>query len=170
MKYDVFISYSRRDLPIVQVVCELLRENGITYWYDSKEVLPGDVFFSSIVTAIKNSRITLFISSSNSNSSKYVSKEVAVAFNEGKYIIPYRIDMSPFNDNLKLVFSNINYIDAYPFEREKAKALVKSIGAILKHNVSINSEERDREIIDISQWDEPKSSIAKFFYDIFKDR
>lgn len=170
MEYDVFISYSRKDLPIVQVVCELLSDSGITYWYDCNEVPPGDTFFSTIVTAIRNSRLTLFISSANSNKSLYVSKEVAVAFNEGKYIIPYRIDMSPFNDRLELVFSDVNWIDAYPFEREKARDLVKSIGTILKHNVSTRSNDREREIIDMSQWDEPKSKFARFFYNLFKDR
>ena len=89
-KYDVFISYSRKDYAVVQKICELLKVNGISYWLDKKDINAGGEFLGDIVDAIKNCKITLFVSSANSNTSIYTAKEIALAFNEGKYIIPYK--------------------------------------------------------------------------------
>lgn len=171
MKYDVFISYSRKDTRVVQIICKLFAENGITFWYDNNEIPPGDEFYSTIVDAIKDSRITLFVSSTNSNHSVYTAKEVAVAFNEGKYIIPYKIDASSFNKKLELVFSDINWIDAFPFEYSKAVKLVESIKVLLgKPQEQSNFEREEREIIDISTLEEPQSWIGKILFNLFKER
>lgn len=62
MKYDVFISYSRRDIDVIKVICKLFIENGISFWYDNNEITAGEEFYVTIVEAIKDSRITLFIS------------------------------------------------------------------------------------------------------------
>lgn len=63
MKHDVFISYSRKDRPVVDEICELLNENGISFWRDVREIDPGSKFMGDIVDAIKGCKITLFISS-----------------------------------------------------------------------------------------------------------
>lgn len=108
MEHDVFISYSRKDRYIVDEICDLLNENQISFWRDVREIDPGSNFMGDIVDAIKGCKITLFISSSNSNQSPYTAKEVALAFNEGKHIIPYKIDNSSFSKNMELLFSDIN--------------------------------------------------------------
>ena len=90
-KYDVFISYSRRDTTIVQKICSIFKANNISYWLDKKDINAGGIFLADIVEAIKGCKITLFVSSVYSNNSMYTAKEVAMAFNEGKYIIPYKI-------------------------------------------------------------------------------
>lgn len=41
MTHDVFISYSRKDRPVVDEICELLNENGISFWRDVREIDPG---------------------------------------------------------------------------------------------------------------------------------
>ena len=89
-KYDVFISYSRKDKIIVSEITRLLDASSITYWVDTEKIHMGGEFMADIVDAIENSTITLFISSYDSNNSIYTAKEVALAFNAGKYIIPYK--------------------------------------------------------------------------------
>lgn len=171
MKYDVFISYSRKDINVVRTICELFKESGISFWYDKNEITVGEEFYATIVEAIKNSRITLFVSSSNSNKSIFTAKEVAVAFNEGKHIIPYKIDNSSFNEKLELVFSDINWVEAYPFEYSKAVNLVNGIRRLLDKPESYAEKKiSPHEIVDISEWEEPQSKIAKFIYNIFKDK
>ena len=64
MKYDVFISYSRKDQVVVDEIRQLLDSNAITYWLDTEKVHMGSEFMADIVDAIENSTITLFISSS----------------------------------------------------------------------------------------------------------
>lgn len=171
MKYDVFISYSRKDKQVVQIISNLLVENGISFWCDSSKIPPGDEFYSTIVEAIKESRITLFVSSSNSNKSIFTTKEVAVAFNEGKCIIPYKIDASSFNKKLELVFSDLNWIEAYPFEYSKAVKLVEDIKRILNKNTQdVVQKKVNHEIIDVASWEEPQSRFLKFLHKIFSDK
>ena len=114
MDYDVFISHSRKDAAIVSQICSLLKENGISYWLDKANINAGNEFMGDIVQAIKGCKITLFISSANSNSSMYTAKEVAMAFNEGKYIIPYKIDTSSFNKNW-IVLKQFHLMKAKPW-------------------------------------------------------
>lgn len=127
MKYDVFISYSRKDYTVVQKICEMFKASNISYWLDKKDINAGGEFLGDIVDAIKNSKITLFISSASSNTSIYTAKEIALAFNEGKYIIPYKIDGSAFNKKLEFVLCDLNWVEAIPFDEEKALSLVANI-------------------------------------------
>lgn len=171
MKYDIFISHSRKDQAVVDEIRQLLDANSITYWLDTEKVHMGSEFMADIVDAIENSTITLFISSSNSNNSIYTAKEVALAFNAGKYIIPYKIDNSPFSKKLQFVMTDLNCIDATPYSTQKAKALVADIKALLsgeRKEEVVNIEER--EYIDVLQWNEPQNKILRFIKRIFEDK
>ena len=44
MKYDVFISYSRKDQVVVDEIRQLLDSNAITYWLDTEKVHMGSEF------------------------------------------------------------------------------------------------------------------------------
>jgi hypothetical protein len=170
MKHDVFISYSRKDKAIVDEICELLEDSNISYWRDTHEINPGNAFMSDIVDAIKACKITLFISSCNSNHSPYTAKEVALAFNEGKHIIPYKIDDSSFCRNLELLFSDINFTEAIPYSRQKAICLVADIRSLLTGQQIVNQKVSERQYIDVSSWDEPSNKVLKFIKQIFKDK
>ena len=171
MDYDVFISYSRKDAAIVSQICSLLKENGISYWLDKANINAGSEFMGDIVQAIKSCKITLFISSANSNSSMYTAKEVAMAFNEGKYIIPYKIDTSSFNKNLELVLCDLNWVEAIPFDEGKALELVSDIKSLLmgerKQEIA---KATNREYIKVDEWDEYNNRFLRFIHNIFKDK
>lgn len=171
MKYDVFISYSRKDQVVVDEIRQLLDSNAITYWLDTEKVHMGSEFMADIVDAIENSTITLFISSSDSNNSIYTAKEVALAFNAGKYIIPYKIDNSSFSKKLQFVMTDLNCIDATPYSTQKAKALVADIKSLLygERNEEVKNIEK-REYIDVLQWNEPQNKILRFIKRIFEDK
>ena len=72
-KYDVFISYSRKDyvdekknvIPgnVVSKIKEALTQAGISYWFDEEGIYSGDEFAGVLTKAIRNSQIFLFISS-----------------------------------------------------------------------------------------------------------
>lgn len=171
MEYDVFISYSRKDESVVNEICELLAENSISYWVDKQKIHMGSEFMGDIVDAIKASKITLFVSSEDSNKSLYTAKEVALAFNAGKYIIPYKIDNSSFSKNLQFVMTDLNCIDAIPYSIQKAKVLVADIKALLygeRKEEVVNIEAR--EYIDVLQWDKPQNKILQFIKRIFEDK
>ena len=72
-KYDVFISYSRRDyvdesynvIPgnAIAEIQNVFDENGITYWFDKDGIYSGQEFIEIITGAIAESKMLIFISS-----------------------------------------------------------------------------------------------------------
>ena len=109
-KYDVFISYSRKDTDVAEKICSALDKYDISYFIDRKGLSGGMEFPSIIAEAILNSKIMLFLGSENSYKSKFTNSEVTFAFNEKPIgsIIPYVIDGSKLPAALKFTFSNIN--------------------------------------------------------------
>lgn len=171
MRYDVFISYSSKDKEIVNEIKKMMEDNSISYWLDTEKVHIGGEFMADIVDAIENSKITLFISSANSNNSIYTAKEVALAFNAGKYIIPFKIDNSSFNKNLQFVLTDLNCISAVPPSRQKLMNLIADIKSLLYGARKMETENiEEREYIDILKWDEPQNKFLRFVKSLFEDK
>ena len=96
-KYDVFISYSRRDyvdesynvIPgnAIAEIQNVFDENGITYWFDKDGIYSGQEFIEIITGAIAESKILIFISSKHSNESMWTAGEIFEALDGEKAII-----------------------------------------------------------------------------------
>ena len=137
--YDVFISYSRKDyvddegnpLPdsMLSKIKNTLKANDISYWFDEEGIYSGDEFASVITRAIRISRVFLFISSVNSNQSKWTSNEISTALELNKIIIPLRLDNSPYNDSIMMKIVSFDYIEC----RDEEKAMKKLLRAVNHH-------------------------------------
>ena len=108
MKYDVFISYSRKDMAVADEVAKAFDAAGISYFIDRQEMGGGLDSSKVLATAIKESTVFFFLASKNSYESKYTRNEVVYAFNkkENPQIIPYIIDGSTLPDELELTLSS----------------------------------------------------------------
>ena len=122
MKYDVFISYSRRDLDIVRAFYERLSAEGFRVWIDMKGLYSGDQFKREITKAIIASRVLVFFSSEQSNRSTWTASEIGVAREFKIPILPVRIDNSPYSEEVLLDLVNLNYTD-YTVESERPRRL-----------------------------------------------
>lgn len=120
MKYDVFISYSRKDSDIANRICKAFDEVGITYFIDRQGINGGLEFPKVLAEAIIDSRIFLYLASENSYESKFTQAEITYAFNKKAKdcILPYIIDGSAMPSSLEFVFSAINWrnIENHPIE------------------------------------------------------
>ncbi len=120
MKYDVFISYSRKDTAIADRICSAFDKAGITYFIDRQGIGGGFEFPVVLAEAIIESQVILFLASKNSYESKFTNAELTFAFNEKpkNSILPYVIDGSTMPPALRFVFSSINWrtIDSHPIE------------------------------------------------------
>ena len=110
MEYDIFISYSRKDSAVVQSVVDRLKENGYSCWMDVNGIESGDAFKRVLVQAIKKSKTVLFFSSADSNSSEWTVKEINIAVQLKKPIIPIRLDSAPYDDSIMFDLSGLDYI------------------------------------------------------------
>ncbi|MBR2168444.1 MAG: TIR domain-containing protein [Paludibacteraceae bacterium] len=141
-KYDVFISYSRRDyvdenknvIPnnVVSQIKEVLSKEGISFWFDEEGIYSGQDFTEKIVSNIEKSKVFLFLSTKSANTSKWTCKEIAVADELGKHIIPVRIDKTPYNNKVLFRIADLNFVEYYVNPDEGNKEMVQAIKTYLE--------------------------------------
>lgn len=151
-KYDVFISYSRRDyvdesynvIPgnAIAEIQNVFDENGITYWFDKDGIYSGQEFFEIITGAIAESKMLIFISSKHSNESMWTAGEIFEALDGEKAIIPVKIDNSQYNKKFKLLIRPLDYID---YQENPQNALKDLLRAINKVKEDIAQKQREEE-------------------------
>lgn len=134
MEYDIFVSYSRKDSSVVQSVVERLKAEGYSCWMDVSGIESGDAFKQVIVDAIKKSRVVLFFSSAKANESKYTVKEINVAVELCKIIIPVKLDDTPYADSIMFDLSGLDFV-AYSGDEDIAR-LRKTLKARLRQKES----------------------------------
>lgn len=116
--YDIFISYSRKNQKIVDTFVSRLQEEGFSIWIDRKGIESGDAFKSVIVKAISESNVVLFFSSEASNQSKWTAKEIGLATEFSKPIIPIKLDSAKYGSEVMFDLVNLDFIDyTDPFKR-----------------------------------------------------
>ena len=151
-KYDVFISYSRRDyvdesynvIPgnAIAEIQNVFDENGITYWFDKDGIYSGQEFIEIITGAIAESKMLIFISSKHSNESIWTAGEIFEALDGEKAIIPVKIDNSQYNKKFKLLIRPLDYID---YQENPQNALKDLLRAINKVKEDIAQKQREEE-------------------------
>jgi len=109
MAFKVFISYSTKDLEIVNKVRDILLDSQIEVYIAEYSANPGDVLSSKIHQAIETCDIFILLWSRNSKNSEWVPQEIGIAKGLGKIILPVVL-----NHNLKLpgFISDLKYLDA----------------------------------------------------------
>ena len=79
-KYDVFVTYSRKDFPWVdRELLRLLRENQVKYCVDHKDFELGKAVVENITDSVYQSRKVLAVWSGSYASSKYCKQELDYA-------------------------------------------------------------------------------------------
>lgn len=151
-KYDVFISYSRRDyvdenynvIPgnAIAEIQNVFDENGITYWFDKDGIYSGQEFIEIITGAIAESKMLIFISSKHSNESIWTADEIFEALDGEKAIIPVKIDNCQYNKKFKLLIRPLDYID---YQENPQNALKDLLRAINKVKEDIAQKQREEE-------------------------
>ena len=115
MKYDIFISYSRKDFEEVNRFVGMLKERipSLTCWFDITGIESGDEFEDKIITAIDNSAYVLFALSDHSIQSQWTKDEVMYAknSNSNKKVIPLLLKGAQLKGWFLFKFGRIDCID-----------------------------------------------------------
>jgi hypothetical protein len=122
MKYDVFISYSRKDFDEVSALIETIRAEipALSMWFDITGIESGDEFEEKIISAIDNSSYVLFALSDNALESQWTKDEVIYAKNTGKKIIPILLNGASLKGWFLFKFGRVDCIDfSNPLQKEK---------------------------------------------------
>ena len=127
-KYDIFISYCHEDASDIKKITNLFDQNGIKYWIDSKSIPLGVKYQEAIVYGIESSDIFLFVYSIKSNDSADQIRELGIASQVNKPIIPFMLDDSEWKPELRYMARSNQGIEVWKEGMDFAlKVLVNGI-------------------------------------------
>ena len=144
---QVFISYAKKDYiaedggavqgNFVDKVIEAFNREGITYWLDREQLEGGDTYAARISRNIKGCDVFLFLSTEAANASEWTRREIGMAIDYGKRIIPVRLDNSRYDDAVSLYLSSVQYIDW--MEMGQKAALERIVGLVKHPHIDIST-------------------------------
>ena len=113
MSAEVFVSYSSLDRDRVMPVVESLRGNGISVWVDEGNIHAADLWSEQIVQAIADCRVMVVMLSQNSTDSHNVVKEVMLASEQKKALLPVYLEPADIPANLQYQLAGIQHLELY---------------------------------------------------------
>jgi WD40 repeat protein len=115
----LFVSHVTEDRAAALEIVDELERRGIGCWIAPRDVHPGRPFDDQIADAIDASRAMLLVFSEHCNESEYIRREVTVAGESHKVIIPFRIEDVQPRRGLRVRLSDLHWIDGF-VSRERA--------------------------------------------------
>jgi SAM-dependent methyltransferase/PAS domain-containing protein len=110
----LFISHASEDREVAEEIVADLERRGIDCWIAPRNIPPGQPFDDAIVTAIDSCWATLLVFSERCNTKEdYVRREVTVAMDCGKTVIPFRIEDVRPKGALRLRLSDLHWVDGF---------------------------------------------------------
>ncbi len=113
---DIFISYSRKDSEQAEELAERLRTRGIDVWIDKSGIEAAKSWSKEIVRAIDECKAFVVLISSNSQESQNVSREVGIASESKKPMLPIALEDIKLSDELRYHLSGIQRVAYTQFD------------------------------------------------------
>jgi len=119
--YDVFLSHSSKDKPVVRDLAARLQQDGIRVWFDEEQIKPGDSVPAKIEEGLEQSRVLVLCMSANAFGSDWALLEAGTfrfrdPLNKERRFIPLRLDDAP----IKGALAQFLYINWCPQNGEQA--------------------------------------------------
>jgi hypothetical protein len=119
-KYDVFLSHSSKDKPVVRELANRLKKDKLRVWFDEWELKPGDRIPAKIEEGLESSRVLVLCMSANAFGSEWAQLEAGTfrfrdPLNKERRFIPLRLDDAPIKGPL----AQFLYINWRPADRKR---------------------------------------------------
>ncbi len=138
----VFVCYAHEDSETVYPEMVWLREQGINIWYD-EGISAGKNWRAAIGDSLLGASHFLFYISGRSLGSDHCNREINLALDEGKHIVPIYLDDSELTSDLKIGLNRVQALHRDPgagYERHLLDALGQS-GLTTAQGTGIASQE-----------------------------
>ena len=131
MTADVFVSYSREDLPRVKPLVGMLEAQGWSVFWD-RQILPGQQWSNLLAEKLAAAKAVVVVWSRSSVQSEWVKAEAMEARERG-ILVPVRIDPTP----IPLPFGLIQTADLDPAKRGEAEETLHLLMTHLSHLIAL---------------------------------
>ncbi len=128
-KYDIFISYRRSDRELVAAVVRRLEARGVGVWYDA-EIEGGADWRETIVEALTHSDMLAIFFSEECNNSRQLKKELAVADQLAKPVVPILIENTQPRGAYLYELADRNWIQVFPDPMGRIDELVEHLATL----------------------------------------
>gem|GEM_PF-6639343 len=111
MSKDVFISFASKDQAVANATCKAIEDRGYSCWISSRDVRPGRDYAEEITAAIEQCKLMVFVYSQNSNNSDEVKREITLASQNLKIVIPLLTEDIKMSPSFRYHLATRNWID-----------------------------------------------------------
>ena len=138
MSIEVFVSYSSQDYERVIPVVDRLREAGVALWVDEGSIDAATLWSESIVEAIAECHVLIMMVSSHSTDSHNVVKEVMIASEGKKTILPIYLESAEIPAKLKYQLTGIQHLEWFDGGSDEVFETLKD--GLAKRGVTIDGK------------------------------
>ncbi len=128
---DVFISYKAEEKEEAIWVRSVLESNGVSCWMAPTSIPGGSSYAIEIPQAIRQAKVFVLILSSRAQASQWVSREVDLAINEGKIVLPFMLENCALRDDFNFYLTNVQRYAAYENKAAAIRKMLNEIKAII---------------------------------------
>jgi adenylate cyclase len=114
---DVFISYSNFDRDKASKLSQKLRDAGFSVWIDETNISAATQWSSEIVKAIEDCKVFLILLSEHSFGSHNVIKELSLASEEKRHILPVDLENVELTYDVKYQLAGIQRVPYKEYDR-----------------------------------------------------
>jgi hypothetical protein len=126
-KQHVFVCYARADADRLAPMIRSLRDEGLEIWRDQEGIEGATFWRKEIVDAIMDCAVVLFFASENSCASDNISKELALASEEKKPILPVFIEDVEPSAELRYQIAGVQHIAAHTNPEQSLRQIIVAL-------------------------------------------
>jgi len=128
-----FISYSREDKHLMEILAAILETAGYKTWVDSDDLIPGQTWHPTILQAVLDADFCIVILTQHGVQSPYVKQEIDLALKADKLVIPILWGNISRDQIKTLGIDDIHYLDLLELRlRDGCRRLLKAIPILLE--------------------------------------
>jgi TolB-like protein len=125
---DIFISYSSKDREKAKKLAEQLQGLGYSTWMDVSDLEPSSRWSTEIVEAIEMCRILALLLSRASLASENVVKELSLAAEKKKHILPIVLEKTKLNPDFEYHLAGLQHTSI-----DNLNAIVRALEHLASH-------------------------------------
>ena len=131
MAAEVFISYASQNRDRILDLVERLRGAGVSVWIDQMGIEGAAMWSQQIVAAIRDCKVLILAISKNSATSENVVKELALASEGRKRILPVFIEEADIPETMAYQLAGIQRVEFFEGNEEVGlKAVIRALATL----------------------------------------